>query len=54
MYWHSSCRVEATGGDRWVSLIFGTPEHGPHTKPTEGKVLVARDDPEDNDEHPQL
>ena len=43
-----------TGSDRWVSLVLGTPGQGPHTKPAQGEVLVARHGPENDDECPQL
>ena len=32
--------------------LFGAPGQGPHAKPAEGKVLVARHGPKDDDEHP--
>ena len=43
-----------TGSNRWVSLILGTPGQGPHAKPSQGEILVARHGPEDDDERPQL
>ena len=43
-----------TGGNRWVSLVLGTPGQGLHTKPAQGEVLVASYGPENDDECPQL
>ena len=43
-----------TGGNRWVSPVLGTPGQGPHTKPAQGEVLVARHGPENDYECPQL
>ena len=43
-----------TGGDRWVSPVLRTPGQGPHTKPAQGEVLVARHGPENDDECAQL
>ena len=34
-----------------MPLLFWAPGQGPHTKPAEGKVLVARHGPKDDDEH---
>ena len=43
-----------TGSDRWVSPVPGTPGQGPHTKPAQREVLVARHGPENDDECLQL
>ena len=37
-----------------MSPVLGTPGQGPHTKPAQGEVLVARHGPENDDECPQL
>ena len=54
MCWLCGARIEATGSDRWVPPIPGTPGQGPHVKSKEKKILVAGHGPEDNDECPQL